>query len=62
MDGGVTFEAPDKVAPESATHCSGASAESLPLEARRTLAFEARLLNTFYLLGALLGPPPAPRP
>ena len=44
MDGGVTFEAPDKVAPESVTHLQWRIMESLPPEARRTLAFEARLL------------------
>jgi hypothetical protein len=43
-DGGVTFEAPEKVAPTSVTHLQWRIMESLPPEARRTLAFEARLL------------------
>jgi hypothetical protein len=43
-DGGVTFEAPEKVAPASVTHLQWRIMESLPPEARRALAFEARLL------------------
>lgn len=43
-DGGVTFEAPEKVAPASVTHLQWRIMESLSPEARRTLAFEARLL------------------
>ena len=43
-DGGLTFEAPEKVAPTSVTHLQWRIMESLPPEARRTLAFEARLL------------------
>ena len=43
-DGGITFEAPEKIAPDSVTHLQWRIMESLPPEARRTLAFEARLL------------------
>ena len=43
-DDGVTFEAPDKIAPATVTHLQWRIMESLPPEARRTLAFEARLL------------------
>lgn len=44
VDGGVTFEAPEKVTPASVTHLQWRIMESLPPDARRTLAFEARLL------------------
>jgi len=43
-DGGITFEAPEKIAPASVTHLQWRIMESLPPEARRTLAFEGRLL------------------